>query len=158
MKNHDFYFDLDANIIANKIVQYRHPLKSIASIFEFDTRRLPDAIDEWSSFSEHHFLLWKRFMNRWMLTKVEGNVLYVKYEDLINNTKEHLYRVLLHLGERRPHHSMIRKAVQFQRIKPDSYKNKLSNIPEQWVRTWEERNRDLLIATNIPFLYNEYHE
>jgi len=103
VKNHDFYLrgkgvdELIFNTSLKYIVQYRHPLYSLVSLFEHGVRQnnfecLPE---NWKKMREKNLVYWKKLMDKWFFsTKGKSNVIYVSYEDLCNDTEKELEKII----------------------------------------------------------------
>lgn len=74
------------------VVQYRHPIESIQSLFEFALHRqgtLADTRDEWTDFLDRNLDYWKRFVAKWCLEldpASVGGVHRVEYGALCRDT------------------------------------------------------------------------
>ncbi|MEM6911664.1 MAG: sulfotransferase [Verrucomicrobiota bacterium] len=81
------------------IVQYRHPLESIASLYEF---RLfhghdQDSREDWNHFLERNVAFWKRFIEKWCLRDLSHTgiqLLRIAYRDLCDDPLGTLSRVV----------------------------------------------------------------
>jgi len=73
------------------LVQYRHPLGSLMSYFEFTVKRgtTKDDPESWDRFIEFNINYWKRFIDKWCLSVPDyaaPHMHRVAYEDLYANT------------------------------------------------------------------------
>ena len=66
-KNHDFEGSLPNTRLLKYIIQYRTPVESLISNFEFDIKnsKRPNEIEEWEKFASYGILYWKKFVNKW---------------------------------------------------------------------------------------------
>jgi hypothetical protein len=73
------------------LIQYRHPLESLVSHFEFQVKHglLNDTREAWDSFLPKHLEYWKNFVDKWCIStqKNDNLILYkVRYSDLYIDT------------------------------------------------------------------------
>ena len=76
------------------LIQYRHPIESIQSLFEFalhhEQGKLQDTADDWRGFLETNLAYWKRFVAKWCLeldAEVAAGAHRVEYERLCTDTE-----------------------------------------------------------------------
>jgi hypothetical protein len=96
-KNHDFDLSLKNNALKYYIIQFRNPVDSIISWFEYELKRerktirnrakinIKDTYDSWLSFSKEKAVFWDKFFRKWVLDNKNKKVLFIQYEDLIAN-------------------------------------------------------------------------
>ncbi|MGE0714619.1 MAG: hypothetical protein AB7P02_04175 [Alphaproteobacteria bacterium] len=89
-KNHDFGLDLPLVPRCTYVVQYRYPLESLVSLFEFRLRHgypgrddVPpvDTADGWRRMAEADAVYWRRFAKKWIIRPAgRANVVRCPYE------------------------------------------------------------------------------
>jgi len=99
IKHHDFGLmkneeglEVDANL--RYVVQYRHPLPSLVSFYEFTCKNhsIDDSLTTWDNFLISQLDYWKKFMHKW--TVLGSNALKIEYDDLNENTQQVIKRVI----------------------------------------------------------------
>lgn len=72
------------------LIQYRHPLESLVSFYEFQVKhgRREDCRQSWEQSLEINLNYWKRFIEKWCLSDIEKatNVYKVEYRTLCDDT------------------------------------------------------------------------
>jgi hypothetical protein len=158
MKHHDRGGLLDQEIIHNLVVQYRHPLHSLASYYQFVTKSLPKDGSDWQSFVDSNFHWWTGFIKRWVIRRPNSaNVLCIRYEELVQSPDKTICEVLKHLGSHTVDSVLIRDVVEHQRVRLVQH-NKLKGISRDWITVWEETNSTILIAARVPLIRNKKND
>lgn len=84
------------------LVQYRHPLESLTSFFEFQVRHglLVDDRDVWNDFFARRLEYWKKFVDKWILQFPREEEFYshpVSYQKLCASTDATMREVIAFL-------------------------------------------------------------
>ncbi len=92
VKTHDFHFE-GTSVLSeyfptdrHYIVQYRHPLESITSYYEFAQKLdgvAEDSLSTWMDFFGRELTNWRRFMDMWALPDIRPRLL-VSYRELVD--------------------------------------------------------------------------
>jgi Sulfotransferase domain len=81
------------------LIQYRHPLESLVSYFEFQVKHglLNDNREAWDIFLPKHLDYWKSFVDKWCISTQKNNNLIlhkVRYSDLYADTFQRMKEVI----------------------------------------------------------------
>ncbi len=97
-KNHDFGLDLPDLPNCLYIVQYRYPLDSVVSYFEFKHAigHIKDSPEAWLRFSWKATIYWQSFIRKWVHEN-GTNKLFVSYKEILRPDGSCLKRVLEYL-------------------------------------------------------------
>ena len=96
IKNHDFGVIRDITVSPNEhmqyLIQYRHPLESAQSYFDFRVHHdvIEDSADSWAEFLPFALDYWKAFVTKWCLddSLPEGlRIHLVRYDNLSTDTR-----------------------------------------------------------------------
>ncbi|MCC7272253.1 MAG: hypothetical protein IT561_06255 [Alphaproteobacteria bacterium] len=106
-KHHDFGLDLPLTPRCTYVVQYRYPLESLVSLFEFrlkhgypglDATPPEDTREGWRRASEADAVYWRRFAKKWLVRPAgRPNLLPCPYES-VTTDPEAVVAVLRHVG------------------------------------------------------------
>ena len=111
-KNHDFDLQILNTTMYRYVIQYRHPLASIASWYRWEldnlarpehntpvrrsvNRHLPiwnlyvrrDTGVRWRRFAVKRLRFWKAFVNKWIIENENPRTFYAPYEDVVMRPK-----------------------------------------------------------------------
>ncbi|WP_106203326.1 hypothetical protein [Aliiruegeria haliotis] len=163
---------------ARYLVQYRHPLESIQSYFEFIVCRgkLEDSPEKWAGFLPQRLRFWKAFVRKWCLDpgmRANDRVHRVQYDALYSNTVGEAEKAISFLtgGQVEIDHKRLESAVgQFSRgfcryRIDDGMEEKLINarrdvrefryFNDDFYRLEEALARDYLEPLGIPRLFGD---
>ncbi len=121
-KTHDFGLAVPIDGTHRYIVQYRHPIDSIASWYRWELERgiraewngtmatrilrrvpgwpalavtvRPDTPARWGSFARDKLQFWRRFVDKWLLSTSDVDLLALPYDQLVSQPRVELGRVL----------------------------------------------------------------
>ena len=84
------------------LIQYRHPLESLVSYFEFNVKHglLTDDREAWTNFLPKHLDYWKTFATKWFGSNQKNcdrPFHIVRYSDLYSNTFSTMKGVIVFL-------------------------------------------------------------
>jgi hypothetical protein len=102
-KIHDFQLKVENNPSNFYIVQYRHPLESITSLYRKSLERgwydiKEDTKEEWIRFFKREIIFWKKFINKWVINNHNPNTYYLRYNELIAQTAIKLKEVIVFIN------------------------------------------------------------
>jgi hypothetical protein len=145
VKTHDFDFEGAAVLSEcfptdrHYIVQYRHPLESITSYYEFALNMdsaVKDSYSTWMSFFRRELANWERFMDLWALSDIQPRLL-VGYRELVDFPVDVAARVIAFMA---PGHNIDverlklcitahnKKGIREIAVLPSSVKQSVRNI------------------------------
>lgn len=137
IKDHDFGLlngtpDRPITPEAQYLVQYRHPLESVQSYFEFRVHhgRTEDGADSWAEFLPWALDYWKAFVTKWCLDsdRLAGHRRHVvRYGDLYADTPGSVRQVLTFLTGGR------------EEIDPDRLKRAVAQFSDGFARYAEDQ-------------------
>ncbi len=75
IKDHDFLLEVPIEPTNLYLVQYRHPLESLVSYFEFNVHHniVVDTEDNFYDFVSKEIIFWKNFVGKWCLSNDNMN-------------------------------------------------------------------------------------
>ena len=103
IKDHDFELNRVADTSENYIIQIRHPLNAIISLFEQRLRMnvLSDTLADWELHAQREMAYWVNFYSKWVLGVAGSNAfqaVLIRYEDLVTNPSVPVTAAIRHLG------------------------------------------------------------
>jgi len=99
-KNHDFGLRLENNPSFNYIIQYRHPLESLVSLYKlyFNIGVIKeDTKESWIKFCKTNILYWKKFIKKWVIENKNSHAIIIPFNDLLSNTEEILKQTIAYM-------------------------------------------------------------
>lgn len=122
IKNHDFGLvnfktkELSLDSSKKYVVQYRHPLASLVSYFEFQVKHgnLEDTQKDWDVFFSKNILYWKAFVKKWIIDiSIKEHIFFISYENLVSSTEEVMLCLIKFLSDTdEVDEPRLRKSVQ----------------------------------------------
>ncbi len=136
------------------LIQYRHPLESLVSYFEFNVKHgiITDDRDSWVTFLPRHIDYWKAFALKWYIAnekKNDRNLHIVRYSDLYIHTFtiskrviEFLTKEQLHVDEQRLQAAVNKYKKGFFRYAEDQNNNANLVVTARNIRNFKYFGRD----------------
>ena len=125
-KNHDFsvLWSPGVPIISSEhyFIQYRNPVRSIASNFHLFVRNNPEKCERmhWEQFAAREIAYWNRFIDKWVLDfpSDADAPLYCKYESLIADPEARVREVLTFLSDEPLDEEAVSRVIEEMPISP----------------------------------------
>ena len=124
-KNHDFGLrhasGLEVLPDRRYLIQFRSPIRSIASNFYLSVARLPDTDNRygWTKFAYQQIEYWNAFIDKWVFaTEGDRRFLLCRYEDLVADPFATLRRVVEHMSQEPPNEDMISSRLRKVQVRP----------------------------------------
>jgi hypothetical protein len=131
IKNHDFSLNLDILPDYYYIILYRKPIEAIISLYEFTLKdsnknsffgnNVGQTKKDWENFSKEAIYFFKSFIKKWMINnknRYNGRLLFVTYEDLINNPKLVMNQVIKFIEPQEGvDHKLLKESINNAKIK-----------------------------------------
>ena len=128
-KYHDKKLDLKMNPSHSYIVQYRHPIHAIASLFMFSLRKhykVEDSERGWDRFFKKKMRYWNGFCKKWIENNKHPSVYFLRYEDLIENTQKKLVEILRFIDpDSEVDHDWLQRVIESAQI---SYRHPINQF------------------------------
>ena len=96
-KIHDFNLKLEINPKLTYLIQYRHPVESLISLYKMYVRIgviKEDTKENWLHFCNKNIIYWKGFIKKWVIENKNPNVVFVPFTELLNNSKDALRKAI----------------------------------------------------------------
>ena len=124
-KNHDFglHHGSGLEVLPDRryLIQFRSPIRSIASNFHLSVARLPDTDNHygWTTFAYRQIEYWNAFIDKWVFaTEGDRRFLLCRYEDLVADPFAMLRRVVGHTSQEPPNNDMIHRVLHKVQARP----------------------------------------
>jgi hypothetical protein len=98
-KDHDAFFMIPVDDPRDYLIQYRHPLYSTPSHYEYDFRDgtyrgAPESRAAWLNYAVQDVERWKIWMTKWVINNNNPRAFYMSYEAVMRDPTAELTRVI----------------------------------------------------------------
>lgn len=156
-KNHDFGLMHGPGLAVlpdrRYLIQFRSPIRSIASNFHLSVARLPDTDNRygWTTFIYKQIEYWNAFIDKWVLaTEGDRRFLTCRYEDLVSDPFATLRRVIEHVSQEPPSDDRISSFLCKVQVRPLDRLREFDFYDEEFFSRIEALTGDRMTRLGLP--------
>jgi hypothetical protein len=120
-RNHDFELNVNIEPDAQYLLQFRHPLHSLVSHFEYRVNRglLSDTSKSWISHAAEWLRFFQAFVAKWIINNEYANIQIVTYVEILSDPVNAVADVIRYLApDHNPEPERLNNLVKSVNVKP----------------------------------------